>query len=110
MTYRYGEFSEEQVDKYKQKMRKQIFFLLLAVDPKTKEKFENVDVDEAFENVMHTLAGYNDLLGCPMEMVLVLSSLQEARTELHRDNFRFATYRKLILDAGSEVLKVKGGA
>lgn len=106
MTYQYGEFSDSQLSEYKEKMRKQIFFLLLIVDPKTKADYRDTNVDEAFENVMRVFGGYNSLIGCPMQMVTVMSILSAARIELHSETFDFATYRKLILDAGSAVLKI----
>lgn len=109
MTHKYGEFSEKQMAEYKEKMRKQIYFLLLIVDPETKSKvdYKNTNVEEAFENVLRTFGGYNELLGCPMPMVTVMSLLNAAHMELHSPDYSFATYRKLILDAGCEVLKIK---
>ena len=109
MTHHYGEFSQSQVAEYKEKMRKQIYFLLVAVDPEVnlKSKCEKLNVEEAFDNVLRTFGGYNDLIGCPSPMVTVLSLLNAARLELHNPNYSFATYRKLILDAGNEVLKIK---
>ena len=106
MIYRYGEFSPKQTAEYKEKMRKQIFFLLLIVDPNTKADYKDVNVEEAFENVLRTFGGYNELLDCPMPMVTVLSMLNAARMELQKEEMDFAIYRKLILDAGSEVLKI----
>lgn len=107
MTYKYGEFSPQQTAEYKEKMRKQIFFLLLIVDPKTKDDYKDVNVEEAFDNVLHTFGGFNDLIGCPMPMVTILSMLNAARLETQKEEFEFSVYRKLILDAGSEVLKIK---
>ena len=107
MKHRYGEFPPRQVSEYKEKMRKQIFFLLLIVDPNTKDEYRDVDVEEVFDNVLRTFGGFNELLGCPMQMVTVMSMLSAARMELHREDFSFGVYRKLILDAGSEVLKIK---
>ena len=41
------------------------------------------------------------------ELVTVLSLLQAAMTEYNNPEFDFQTYRKLILDAGAEVEKLK---
>jgi hypothetical protein len=101
-------FSKNQKKNFKKRMRKQIYYLLLIVDPETKISYANVDVDKAFENVMQLLAGYNSLIGYPDEMVTVLSSLSAAKIELHKSDYNFKIYRKLILDAGSEILKIKG--
>lgn len=103
-----AEFSNDQLAMYKEKMRKQIFFLLLIVDPKTKDDYDGVDVNAAFSNVLHTFGGFNDLIGQPVEMVTIMSMLNAARMELDKSDFQFSLYRKLILDAGSEVLKIKG--
>ena len=40
MKYKYGEFTENQISLTKTKLRKQIFFLLLIVDPNTKAEYE----------------------------------------------------------------------
>ena len=107
MTHEYGVFAKDQIVAYKEKMRKKIFFLLLIVDPKTKEEYKEVNVDEAFSNILRVLGGYDELIGHPVEMVTVLSMLAAAKKELDSDSFEYATYRKLILDAGCEVLKIK---
>ena len=100
-------FTQGQMSQYKEKMRKQIFFLLLVVDPETIDQYKDVDVCQAFSNVLRTFGGYNDLIGSPVEMVTVLSMRNAARLELDKQEFDFQVYRKLILDAGSEVLKIR---
>ena len=109
MKHKYGEFSFEQFEDAKEYVRKQIFFLLLIVDPNTKDSFKYVNQDEAFHEIMNKLSGMNHLLGEPTELVMVLSLLEEAYWELQNPDFEFKRYRKLILDAGSEVLKIKEG-
>lgn len=107
MKYKYGTFTPEQLEKTKEKMRKKIFFLLLIVDPTTSEDYENVDVKEAFQNVLSTFGGLNDLLGYPQEFVTIMSQLNAAFIEYKQSNFHWNKYRKLILDAGNSVLKIK---
>ena len=107
MNYEYGVFSNEQMKKFKEKMRRQIFYLLLIVDPETKDKYSDTNVEEAFQNVLRTFGGYNDLLHCPTAMVTVLSLVNAARLEYLSKDFKFSTYRKLILDAGCEVLNIE---
>lgn len=107
MEYKYGDFSPEQIAATKEKMRKQIFFLLVIVDPKTSVEYENIDVDAAFENVLTTFGGLNDLLGYPQEFVHVMSLLDAALMEHQSKSFNWEKYRKLILDAGSAVLTIK---
>ena len=105
--HKYGEFNYNQVEEAKKYMRKQIYFLLLYVDPDTKDEYPNVNVESAFNNVLVKLSGMNELLFYPTELVTVLSLLEQALTEYTSPNFSFGTYRKLILDAGNEVLKIK---
>ena len=107
MQHKYGSFSEEQIRNTKIRMQKQIFFLLLCVDENTKKDYANVDVDKAFTNLLTQFSGLNELLLCPTELVRVISLLEEARIELSKEDFNFNVYRKLILDAGSEVMKIK---
>lgn len=105
--HKYGEFENQQVEDVKSFMRKQIYFLLLYVDPNTKDEYPNVNVESAFNNVLTKLSGLNELLFCPTELVIVLSLLEQALNEFKNPNFSFGVYRKLILDAGNEVLKIK---
>lgn len=107
MIHKYGEFSESQVHDAKELIRKRIYFLLLIVDPETKEHYKEVDVLKAFDSVITDVAGFNDLLGCPVELVTILSKLDAALLEYQREDFRWKKYRKLILDSGNEVLKLK---
>ena len=105
--YKYGEFQESQVENAKETIRKQIYFLLLYVDPETREKFKNVDIVAAFNNIQTILSGMNELLFYPNELVKVCSLLESALFEYTSPDFKFERYRKLILDAGNEVLKIK---
>ena len=45
----------------------------------------------------------------PPELVSVISLLQAALTEYLSPTFEFKKYRKLLLDSGAEVLKIKDG-
>lgn len=107
MTYKYGEFSNNQISETKEYIRKRIFFLLLIVDPKTKEEYKNVDVFQAFDCELRKIGGLNNILFEPPELVRVLSLLEAALIEFSSPNFSWTKYRKLVLDAGNEVLKIK---
>lgn len=107
MKHKYGEFSENQMHEAKEFIRKRVYFLLLLVDPETKDNYKQVDVLEAFDGVLTDVAGLNDLLGCPIELVTILSKLNAAKLEYQSENFRWKKYRKLILDSGNEVVKLK---
>ena len=107
MEHRYGEFTQEQIAETKEKMRKQIFFLLLIADPVNAEEYDNVDINEAFQNILKEFGGLNDLLNYPQELVDVLSLVNAAKIEFNSRNYNWKTYRKLILDAGNKVLQIK---
>lgn len=105
--YRDGCFSAEQIDEAKVYMRKQIYFLLLYVDPKLHEEYKDVDVNKAFDSILTWFSGLNVALNYPKALVRVISLLEAARTEYGRKGFSFEKYRKLVLDAGNEVLKIE---
>lgn len=107
MIYKYGEFSAKQIGEIKKDLRKNIFYLLLIIDKKTKSQFENVDVNKAIEAELIRLSGLNELLSYPKELVWISCLLQAAIKEYNNPDFNWHTYRKLILDAGAEVLKIK---
>ena len=54
VKYKYGTFDRSQIAKQKDKLRKQIFFLLLIADPETADNYE-VDVEAAFKNIQNIL-------------------------------------------------------
>lgn len=106
-THKYGEFADMQISDITKYLRKRIFFLLLyAEDMESKTNFPNVDLKQANTSLLWRISGLNKLLGEPMELVTVLSLLEEANNIINDQNFDFAKYRKLILDAGAEVIKI----
>ena len=107
MTHKYGEFSRYQISEIIQALRKQIFFMLLYVDPETNEEYKDVNIDNAFVNLLYKIGGLNSVLCEPPELVTVISLLEAARIEYGKDNFNFKIYRKLVLDSGAEILKIK---
>ena len=105
----YGEFTQTQIAQIKKSLRGSIFFLLLCVDPKTSSEYENVDINKCFEGLLLKLGGMNDLLMNQPEIVTTMSLLQAALNEFNKSSFDFHIYRKLILDAGAEIEKLKEG-
>lgn len=103
---KYGYYSSSQISIVKQSLRKAIFFLLLYVDPQTKDDYPNVNVDDAFQSLMLRLNGLNSILLEPPELVDTMCYLEAAR-QLLDSNFDFALYRKLILDAGAQIMRIK---
>ena len=107
MKHLYGEFTQNQIAETKKSLRGSIFFLLLCVDKETAHEYENVDVNKSFKGLLLKLGGMNELLMNQPELVTVMSLLQAAMNEYNKPEFDFKTYRKLILDAGAEVKRLK---
>ena len=105
----YGEFTQSQIAETKKSLRSSIFFLLLCVDKRTAQDYEDVDVNKCFEGLLLRMDGLNDLLMGQVELVTSMSLLQAAKKEFNKDKFNFFRYRKLILDAGAEIEKLKEG-
>ena len=108
MSYKhlYGRFSERQMLQVRKDLRASIFFLLLCVDKKTRHEYKDVDVNQCFEGLLLKMGGLNKLLNEPLSVVTTMSLLQAAQNEFNSPKFSFWTYRKLILDAGSEIMKL----
>lgn len=77
----YGHFDDLQIEEYKEKLHKEMFWLLLYKDPKTKDEFKNVDFEKYFINLMKKIDGLNTLLFYPVEIVAIMSLLQAALNE-----------------------------
>lgn len=112
MEYKYGVFSQNQIANVKYEIRKRVFYLILIADPETNKQYEGVDVEAAFDSLLHWLGGLNEVLLCPTELVTVIGLLEAAlirykQGELTQVDFRNSVYRKLVLDAGATVLKIK---
>lgn len=107
MQHKYGEFSKNQISLTKQRLRREVFFLLLCVDPKTKDEYQDVDVNAAIRGVLYKLGGLNSVLFEPPALVLAISLLEEALIQYSKSDFDFFVYRKLILDAGAQILKIE---
>ena len=108
MKNMYGYFSDEQMEKYKIKLHKELFWLLLYKDPKTKDEYLNVDFNKYFDGLMRKINGLNELLFYPTEIVAIMSLLEAALIETRSTNFDYQTYRKLVLDAHSLIDKIGG--
>lgn len=103
----YGEFTQEQISQTKKSLRGSIFFLLLCVDPKTSWEYKDVNVNKCFNGLLLKMGGMNELLLCQPELVTTMSLLQAALIEFNNPEFDFGKYRKLILDAGAEINKLR---
>ena len=109
MTAKYGSYSSAQIHSIKYSIQKSIFFLLLYVDPQTRENYSGIDVAKAFRNLQYRLNGLNSILLEPPELVETMALLESALEEYESECFLWSRYRKLILDAGAKIMQVKEG-
>lgn len=110
VKYKYGTFDEQQIDFYKTRFQKKIFWLILYTDENTRHDFGNIDVEKYHVKCMEQLAGFNSLFGYSPDMVDILVTLECALNVLQdHDGFDFTKYRKLILDAGGMVKRLRIG-
>lgn len=103
---KYGDYSPTQISSVKKSLQKSIFYLLLYVDPQTRDQYPGIDVNKAFQSLQFRINGLNSILLEPPELVETMGYLESAQ-QIWNNEFDFATYRKLILDAGAEIMKVK---
>ena len=109
MNTKYGSYSSDQIHLVKLSIRKSIFFLLLYLDPKTKDEYKDIDITEAFRSLQYKLNGLNSILLQPPELVETMSLIEAALIESQSKDYQWHTYRKLILDAGAKIMQVKEG-
>lgn len=109
MNTKYGSYSSDQIKAVKGSIRKSIYFLLLYVDPQTKNEYPNINVVDAFRSLQYRLNGLNSILQEPLELVQTMSLLESALIEFQSEYFDYHKYRKLILDAGAEIMRMKEG-
>lgn len=107
MKYKYGDFSDMQIADAKRIIRKKIFFLLLCADKSCVDVYHKVDIPVAIDNLLTEMNGLNELLLYPTELVRAMSLLVSAKNEYLNETFSFHEYRRLILTAGAEILKIK---
>lgn len=102
----YGYFDDEQFNAFKSKLHKELFWLLLYKDPKTKDEYKHVNFDKYFDGLMRRINGLNALLSYPPEIVSIMANLEAAHLECSNEDFDFQIYRKLVLDAHALVDKI----
>ena len=107
MKHTYGEYTEDQVAEFKQRIRKKIYFLLLSVDYNTADQFKYINKKQAFKSLLYELGGASRVFFQPEQIVECINLLEEARDELFGEGFNYKKYRKLILDAGAAIERIK---
>lgn len=109
MKTKYGRFSDAQIDDYREKLHKRLFWLLLYRDPNTRDNFSYVDFDSYFKFLMRELNGLNALLLYPSGLPELLAVLQAAYEESKKTPFDYGVYRKLVLDSHSLLDRIDWG-
>lgn len=101
MKHLYGEFSSEQIQLNSRLMHNEVHKLLLYKDKNIEQEIFASDEDFIiyFTNLLHRFGGLNELLGCPVQMVALLATLQSAFDMAQSDDFNYCEYRRLILDS-----------
>jgi hypothetical protein len=107
MRYKYGTFSQSQFEKYKTKLHKNLFWLLLYKDPKTKDKYAGINFEAYIDGLLIKIDSLNELLFYPSEIVEITVLLQAAKQETQKEDFNYAAYRKLVLDAHALIDQIK---
>lgn len=111
MEYLYGEFTTDQLSKYKKRLHSSFYWLLNYIDPQTKESYKNVDLDKYLSTLLHKASGLSSLFGDPPEYVEMMALLQEV-LNLHRaGNLEFWEARRIILKLHTivDTLPTEGG-
>ena len=93
----YGTFSKEQINEYKDRLHSKLFQLLLYKDPKTKDKY-NVNFEKYFSGIMYSIDGLNELLFYPEVIVELMSNLEAALMETHKETFDQKVYQLDVLE------------
>lgn len=108
MKHLYGEFSDEQIKSNAKLMHSEIHKLLLYKDKNiNQEIFANEDDFKIyFINLLYQFSGLNELLGCPVQMVALIATLQSAFDLVLSDKFNYYEYRRLILDSHNYIKNI----
>lgn len=107
MKHKYGEYTEFQIREFKTRIRRTIFLLLLSADPKTKNDYAYVNPHQVFRSLLFELGGASSVFPTSPEIVEAVNLLEQARKMLKWKRFNFEDYRKLILDAGASIGRMK---
>lgn len=105
--YKYGSFQDNQISETKHYLRKKIFSLICFVDPEIETDYSHVNIEQAFNDLQNRCSGLNELLFYPPELVQAMSLLEKALMLYKSDKYSFDEYKKLVLDAGREIARIK---
>lgn len=101
MKHLYGEFSNKQITVNAKIMHNEVHKLLLYKDKMVEENIFDSEDDfiNYFTNLLFRFGGLNKLLGEPVSMVSLMSTLQAAFDEARSNSYNYSNFRRLILDA-----------
>lgn len=99
MISKYGELTTEQLNEYKEKLHKKLFWLLLYKDPETKDAYSGTDFDRYFSTLMREIKGLDTIMVHPSGLVEMLCILEAAYDETQKPDYDYSIYRKFVLDA-----------
>ena len=102
METKFGNIPQIQWDDYKISLAKAVFLPL----PFYEDKYEKLD--DYFDSLLLQIYGLNELLNHDSKVLTVITLLEGAKLELHKENFDIKIYRKSILDAFN-LIKTIGG-
>ena len=102
METKFGNIPQIQWDNYKISLSKAVFLPL----PFYEDNYDKLE--EYFDSLLLQLYGLNELLQHHENVITVITLLEGARHELHKDDFNVKVYRKSILDAFNLIKKIGG--
>lgn len=102
MDTKFGKVPQIQWDNYKVSLAKAVFLPL----PFYEDNYEQLE--EYFDSLLLQLYGLNELLQYHEDVITVITLLEGARRELHKEDFNIKIYRKSILDAFNLIKKIGG--
>lgn len=103
MDYKYGEFSNEQIDIFLLDLHKKIHRLLYFKE----NNYEHLD--EYIVDLLYEVNGATSLFFNCKYFVELMIVLENIKLELKSKDFNFKRYRKFVLDAHGLVDKLKVG-
>ena len=101
MKYLYGNLSNYQVRETFKTLHGDIYKLLIYKDEtfKTKPFEKDEDYEKFFIKLLYRLGSLNVIFKYPVLMLKVITLLQACLIETRKDDFNYAFYRSMILDA-----------
>lgn len=109
ISFKYGECTKHQLEFYRTKLQKKIFWLLIYTDPNTCKPYKDFDILHYHKNLISEFSSLNSMFKFPDDFLEIVNRLNGALTILDSDTFDFQKYRKLVLDAGALLKSMKVG-